>query len=166
MTHMKMLLIAGTAVLGLFANAGAQAGPMDCATAISTLNSGTVTVIDSQAVALLQVSCCGQAGVTAFATSLRRRSTQTTFETYGIFFGGVFSGDTAVMNAALDIATDPAAAPGPRSAALAILDGYATNRRVPSFKYFAELADGDFCGGHEDPSVSFNPYSPNTLPSN
>jgi hypothetical protein len=164
MTRLNTLLLAITGVFALRANVRGQVGPLDCPTAVSTLTSGSLAAADSQNLALLKASSCGTDGVNALAAAWRRRSTQTS--NYGNFFAGVSVADTALMNAALDIATDGAASAGPRSAALAVLYGYVTNRPVSNFNAYAELSDGDVCGGGADPWPATGWYGYNNLPAN
>src|SRR3569833_4157638 len=79
-----------------------------CSIAVSTLVAGSLAAPDSQIDALAVIDDCGTTGDSAVAIAMRRRRLEPiSASTHMAFIRGV--GDTARLNAALDLATDASA---------------------------------------------------------
>jgi hypothetical protein len=133
----------------------------DCARATDALRSGSLVATDSQDMAVTYIHSCGTDGMNALATAMRRRRTSTlSTSTYGVFEPA--TADTALMNAAFDLALDGSAAPSIRALAERLLLSYMGNYDPASYRYFADLAEGESCA-----AIGVNkPYPTSNLPAN
>jgi len=115
-----------------------------CRAAIDTLTTGNAADLDEQGAATALVASCGREAVQAYATALRRQRTSASTEALDPVFATPVL-DSAVFNAALELASDGTATLGPRVLALGVLLQHVVRSDQPGSSSLASIAEGDVC---------------------